>query len=89
MPCSFISSFRAPVHLPASITLEFKTQSGSLLLRANGRVKRLGPPSALEGKHLQPSRYRAMASDEVSRNLGKRISIPKEVLRLGDIYYIR
>lgn len=67
--------------------LEFKTQSGSLLLRANGRVSDWD--RLLRWKaNISALKISGDGIGEVSRNLGKRISIPKEVLRLGDIFYI-
>ena len=64
--------------------LEFKTQSGSLLLRANGRVSDWD--RLLRWKaNISALKISGDGIGEVSRNLGKRISIPKEVLRLGDI----
>ena len=67
--------------------LEFKTQSGSLLLRANGRVSDWDRMLRWKAS-ISALKISGEGIGEVSRNLGKRISIPKEVLRLGDIYYI-
>lgn len=57
------------------------------MLRANGRVSDWD--RLLRWKaNISALKISGDGIGEVSRNLGKRISIPKEVLRLGDIYYI-
>lgn len=57
------------------------------MLRANGRVSDWD--RLLRWKaNISALKISGDGIGEVSRILGKRISIPKEVLRLGDIYYI-
>lgn len=57
------------------------------MLRANGRVSDWD--RLLRWKaNISALKISGDGIGEVSRNLGKRISILKEVLRLGDIYYI-
>ena len=66
--------------------LHFKTQSGSILLKANAKA------SDWKRKlHWLANIETLQVSDEgveqIAANLGSKVKIPKEVLRLGNIYY--
>ncbi len=66
--------------------LHFKTQSGSILLKANAKASDWN-----RKLHWLANIETLKVSDEgveqIAANLGSQVKIPKEVLRLGDIYY--
>ena len=66
--------------------LHFKTQSGSILLKANAKASDWN-----RKLHWLANIETLKVSDEgveqIAANLGSKVKIPKEVLRLGDIYY--
>lgn len=66
--------------------LHFKTQSGSILLKANARASDWN-----RKLHWLANIETLKVSDEgveqIAANLGSQVKIPKEVLRLGNIYY--
>ena len=66
--------------------LHFKTQSGSILLKANAKASDWN-----RKLHWLANIETLQVSDEgveqIAANLGSKVKIPKEVLRLGNIYY--
>ncbi len=66
--------------------LHFKTQSGSILLKANAKASDWN-----RKLHWLANIETLQVSDEgveqIATNLGSKVKIPKEVLRLGNIYY--
>ena len=64
----------------------FKTQSGSILLKANAKASDWN-----RKLHWLANIETLQVSDEgveqIAANLGSKVKIPKEVLRLGNIYY--
>lgn len=66
--------------------LHFKTQSGSILLKANAKASEWN-----RKLHWLANIETLKVSDEgveqIAANLGSKVKIPKEVLRLGNIYY--
>lgn len=66
--------------------LHFKTQSGSILLKANAKASDWS-----RKLHWLANIETLKVSDEgveqIATNLGSKVKIPKEVLRLGNIYY--
>ena len=66
--------------------LHFKTQSGSILLKANAKASDWN-----RELHWLANIETLKVSDEgveqIAANLGSKVKIPKEVLRLGNIYY--
>lgn len=66
--------------------LHFKTQSGSILLKANAKASDWN-----RKLHWLANIETLKVSDEgveqIAANLDSQVKIPKEVLRLGDIYY--
>ena len=66
--------------------LHFKTQSGSILLKANAKASDWS-----QKLHWLANIETLQVSDEgmeqIAANLGSKVKIPKEVLRLGNIYY--
>lgn len=66
--------------------LHFKTQSGSILLKANAKASDWN-----RKLHWFANIETLQVSDEgveqIAANLGSKVKIPKEVLRLGNIYY--
>lgn len=66
--------------------LHFKTQSGSILLKANAKASDWN-----RKQHWLANIETLKVSDEgveqIAANLGSKVKIPKEVLRLGNIYY--
>ena len=66
--------------------LHFKTQSGSILLKANAKASDWN-----RKLHWLANIETLKVSDEgveqIAANLGSQVKIPKEVLRLGNIYY--
>lgn len=66
--------------------LHFKTQSGSILLKANAKASDWN-----RKLHWLANIKTLKVSDEgveqIAANLGSKVKIPKEVLRLGNIYY--
>lgn len=66
--------------------LHFKTQSGSILLKANAKASDWN-----QKLHWLANIETLKVSDEgveqIAANLGSKVKIPKEVLRLGNIYY--
>lgn len=66
--------------------LHFKTQSGSILLKANAKASDWN-----RKLHWLANIETLQVSDEgveqIAANLGSQVKIPKEVLRLGNIYY--
>ena len=66
--------------------LHFKTQSGSILLKANAKASDWN-----QKLHWLANIETLQVSDEgmeqIAANLGSKVKIPKEVLRLGNIYY--
>ena len=66
--------------------LHFKTQSGSILLKANAKASDWN-----RKLHWLANIETLKVSDEgveqIAANLGSKVKIPKEVLRLGNIYY--
>lgn len=66
--------------------LNFKTRSGSIHLKANGKVAK-GQKGLRWNANIEPLKLSGDGIQQISKNLGKKINIPKELLRLGDIYY--
>ena len=66
--------------------LHFKTQSGSILLKANAKAsdwnRKLHWLANIETLHVSDEDM-----EQIAANLGSKVKIPKEVLRLGNIYY--
>lgn len=66
--------------------LHFKTQSGSILLKANAKAsdwnRKLHWLANIETLHVSDE-----GVEQIAANLGSKVKIPKEVLRLGNIYY--
>ena len=66
--------------------LHFKTQSGSILLKANAKASDWN-----RKLHWLANIETLQVSDEgveqIAANLGSKVKFPKEVLRLGNIYY--
>ena len=66
--------------------LHFKTQSGSILLKANAKAsdwnRKLHWLVNIETLHVSDE-----GMEQIAANLGSKVKIPKEVLRLGNIYY--
>ena len=66
--------------------LHFKTQSGSILLKANAKAsdwnRKLHWLANIEPLHVSDE-----GMEQIAANLGSKVKIPKEVLRLGNIYY--
>ena len=66
--------------------LHFKTQSGSILLKANAKAsdwnRKLHWLTNIETLHVSDE-----GMEQIAANLGSKVKIPKEVLRLGNIYY--
>lgn len=66
--------------------LHFKTQSGSILLKANAKAsdwnRKLHWLANIETLHVSDE-----GMEQIAANLGSKVKIPKEVLRLGNIYY--
>ena len=66
--------------------LHFRTQSGSILLKANAKASDWN-----RKLHWLANIETLQVSDEgveqIAANLGSKVKIPKEVLRLGNIYY--
>ena len=109
--CRF-SGTSTSLHCPKLI---FKTRSGNILLKANGRVAKWeqerryatakytnaatrtnGNSGSLRwNANIETLKVSAEGIQEIAKNLGKngnlgkgsKVSIPKEVLRLGNIYY--
>lgn len=66
--------------------LHFKTRSGSILLKANAKAsdwnRKLHWLANIETLHVSDE-----GVEQIAANLGSKVKIPKEVLRLGNIYY--
>lgn len=66
--------------------LHFKTQSGSILLKANAKAsdwnRKLHWLANIETLHVSDE-----GMEQIAANLGSKVKIPNEVLRLGNIYY--
>ena len=66
--------------------LHFKTQSGSILLKANAKAsdwnRKLHWLANIETLQVSDE-----GMEQIAANLGSKVKIPKEVLRLGNIYY--
>lgn len=66
--------------------LHFKTQSGSILLKANAKAtdwnRKLHWLANIETLQVSDE-----GVEQIAANLGSKVKIPKEVLRLGNIYY--
>ena len=66
--------------------LHFKTKSGSILLKANAKAsdwnRKLHWLANIETLHVSDE-----GMEQIAANLGSKVKIPKEVLRLGNIYY--
>ena len=66
--------------------LHFKTQSGSILLKANAKAsdwnRKLHWLANIETLKVSDE-----GMEQIATNLGSKVKIPKEVLRLGNIYY--
>ena len=66
--------------------LHFKTQSGSILLKANAKAsdwnRKLHWLANIETLKVSDE-----GMEQIAANLGSKVKIPKEVLRLGNIYY--
>ena len=66
--------------------LHFKTQSGSILLKANAKAsdwnRKLHWLANIEALKVSDE-----GVEQIAANLGSKVKIPKEVLRLGNIYY--
>lgn len=66
--------------------LHFKTQSGSILLKANAKAsdwnRKLHWLANIETLKVSDE-----GMEQIAANLGSQVKIPKEVLRLGNIYY--
>ena len=66
--------------------LHFRTQSGSILLKANAKAsdwnRKLHWLANIETLHVSDE-----GMEQIAANLGSKVKIPKEVLRLGNIYY--
>lgn len=66
--------------------LHFKTQSGSILLKANAKAsdwnRKLHWLANIESLQVSDE-----GVEQIAANLGSKVKIPKEVLRLGNIYY--
>ncbi len=67
--------------------LQIKTKSGSVLLKADGRLNDWNR-NLRWNVNIHDFKVSAEGINQVANNLGKRINIPQEVLRLGNIYYI-
>ena len=67
--------------------LNLKSRSGSILLKANGKASDWDR-NLRWNANIEALKVSGDGIKQVAANLGKRINIPKEVLRLGDIYYI-
>ena len=66
--------------------LNLKSQSGGIQLKASGKVSDWDR-NLRWSADIEELKVSGDGIKRVAANLGKRISIPKEVLRLGDIYY--
>ena len=66
--------------------LHFKTKSGSILLKANAKAsdwnRKLHWLANIETLHVSDE-----GMEQIAANLGSKVKIPKEMLRLGNIYY--
>ena len=82
LDCRF-SGTSTSIHCPA---LNFKTRSGSIHLKANGKAAK-GKDGLRWNANIEPLKLSAAGIQQIAKNLGKKASIPKEVLRLGNIYY--
>ena len=67
--------------------LHFKTRSGSVVLDAKGKLADWDRTLRWH-TDIKTLKLSADGIKQVAANLGKRINIPQEVLRLGNIYYI-
>ena len=66
--------------------LHFKTQSGSILLKANAKASDWNrKPHWLA--NIETLKVSDEGVEQIAANLGSKVKIPKEVLRLGNIYY--
>ena len=75
------SSTSARIH-----QLHFKTQSGSILLKANAKASDWNRKLHWLA-NIETLRVSDEGVEQIAANLGSKVKIPKEVLRLGNIYY--
>lgn len=75
------SSTSARIH-----QLHFKTQSGSILLKANAKASDRNRKLHWLA-NIETLRVSDEGVEQIAANLGSKVKIPKEVLRLGNIYY--
>lgn len=66
--------------------LHFKTQSGSILLKANAKASDWNRMLHWLA-NIETLRVSDEGVEQIAANLGSKVKIPKEVLRLGNIYY--
>ena len=66
--------------------LHFKTQSGSILLKANAKASDWNRKLHWLA-NIETLRVSDEGVEQIAANLGSKVKIPKEVLRLGNIYY--
>ena len=66
--------------------LHFKTQSGSILLKANAKASDWNRKLHWLA-NIETLRVSDEVVEQIAANLGSKVKIPKEVLRLGNIYY--
>ena len=67
--------------------LNLKSHSGSIVLKANGKASDWDK-NLRWNVNVETFKVSANGIKQVAANFGKRINIPQEVMRLGDIYYI-
>lgn len=67
--------------------LNFKSHSGSIMLKANGKANNWDK-NPYWNVNIETFKVSADGIKQVATNFGKRINIPKEVMRLGNIFYI-
>ncbi len=66
--------------------LHFKTQSGSILLKANAKASDWNRKLHWLA-NIETLKFSDEGVEQIAANLGSKVKIPKEVLRLGNIYY--
>lgn len=66
--------------------LHFKTQSGRILLKANAKASDWNRKLHWLA-NIETLRVSDEGVEQIAANLGSKVKIPKEVLRLGNIYY--
>ena len=67
--------------------LNFRSHSGSIVLKADGKASDWDK-NLHWNVNIKTLKISADGIKQVAANFGKRINIPKEVMRLGNIYYI-